>query len=149
MQAKDFFRQVRAAEKELKILRTKLRHFEELGMSMSGSASTIGNKRRGTSRVELAACGAVDATMDLEKQRREYLAIIARAEHVIRQITQERYRQILEYHYICGKSLRWISDELEYKDPNSVYRAHGWALKEAQKILNKQEKQSNENGNAI
>ena len=139
MKAKDFFRQVRVAESELKVLNAKLQHYEDLGMSLGGSSGTIGNKRRGSSRVELAACGAVDATTDLEKQRREYLAIIARAEHVIRQITQERYRQILEYYYICRKSFRWISDELEYKDPNSVYRAHGWALKEAQKILNKQE----------
>ena len=139
MRAKDFFRQVRAAEKELKILRTKLRHFEELGMSIGGRAGVIGNKNRGTSRVELAACGAVDASMDLSRQIAEYMAIIARAEHVIRQIPQERYRQILEYHYICGKSLRWVSDELEYKDQNSIYRAHGWALSAAQKILNRQE----------
>ena len=96
MKAKDFFRQVRVAESELKVLNAKLQHYEDLGMSLSGSSGTIGNKHRGSSRVELAACGAVDATMDLEKQRRVYLAIIARAEHVIRQINQERYRQILE-----------------------------------------------------
>ena len=137
MKAKDFFRQVRVAESELKVLNAKLQHYEDLGMSLGGSAGVIGNKHRGSSRVELAACGAVDATTDLEKQRREYLEIIAKAEHVIKQIRQERYRQILEYYYICRKSFRWISDELEYKDPNSVYRAHGWALKEAQKILNR------------
>ena len=145
MKAKDFFQQVRIAEKELKILNAKLRHFEDLGMSMGGASGVIGNKHRGSSRVELAACGAVDATMDLEKQRREYMAIIAHAEQVIKQIAQERYRMILEYHYICGKSLRWISDELEYKDQNSIYRAHGWALSAAQKILNRLEKQ-NDNG---
>jgi hypothetical protein len=139
MKAKDFFRQVRVAENELKVLNEKLRHYEELGMSISGTSGTIGNKQRGTSRVELAACGAVDASMDYEKQRREYMAIIRRAERIIDQIPQEKYRQILSYHYLCGKSLRWISDELDYTDPNSIYRAHGWALKEAQKILNKDE----------
>jgi len=142
MKAKDFFRQVRVAEKELKILNAKLRHFEELGMSMGGASGVIGNKHRGSSRVELGACGAVDATMDLEKQKREYLAIISRAEQVIRQIEQERYRQILEYYYICGKSFRWISDELEYNDRNSIYRAHGWALSKAQEVLNRMEKQN-------
>ena len=137
MKAKDFFRQVRVAESELKVLNAKLQHYEDLGMSLGSSSGTIGNKHRGSSRVELAACGAVDATTDLEKQRREYMAIIARAEQVIKQISQEKYRLILDYRYICGKSFRWISDELEYNDPNSIYRAHGWALKEAQKILNR------------
>jgi hypothetical protein len=65
------------------------------------------------------------------------MAIISRAERVIKQIPQEKYRQILEYKYLCGKSFRWISDELDYTDPNSIYRAHGWALKEAQKVLNR------------
>lgn len=139
MRAKELFRMVRTAESELKILNAKIQHYEELGMSMSmGSNSGMpGSGNRGTSRVEIAACGAVDATMDLEKQKREYLAIIAKAEHVIKMLPQERYRQILTYRYICGKSLRWISDELEYTDQNSIYRAHGWALKEAQKILDK------------
>ena len=138
MKAKDFFRQVRFAESELKVLNAKLQHFEDLGMSIGSRSEVIGSKSRGTSRVELAACGAVDTSLDLERQKRDYLAIIARAEHVIRQIRQEKYRQILEYRYICNKSFKWISDELDYTDPNSIYRAHGWALKEAQKILNKE-----------
>lgn len=143
MKAKDFFRQVRIAETELKVLNAKRQHYLDLGISMGGSSGTgaIGNKNRSTSRVELAACGAVDAMQDLEEQRKRYLAIIARAEKVISQITQEKYRQILDYRYICGKSFRWISDELEYNDTNSIYRAHGWALKEAQKILNREEKE--------
>lgn len=138
MKAKDFFRQVRYAESEIKILNAKIQHYEDLGISISGSAGVVGNKHRGTSRVELAAIGTVDATLDLERQKREYVAIIARAEHVIRQIQQERYRQILNYRYLCGKSFRWISDELEYNDPRSIYRAHGFALARAQEILDRE-----------
>jgi len=52
-------------------------------------------------------------------------------------VPQERYRQILTYRYLCGWTFRSISDELEYNDPNSVYRAHGWALHEAQTVLNR------------
>lgn len=139
MKAKDFFRQVRYAESEIKILNAKIQHYEDLGISMGGASGVIGNKNRGTSRVELAAIGTVDATLDLERQKREYVAIIARAEHVIRQIPQERYRQILNYRYLCGKSFRWISDELEYNDPRSIYRAHGFALARAQEILDRSE----------
>ena len=140
MKAKEFFRQVQRAESELKILNEKLRHYEDLGFSMGGASGMIGNKNRGSSRVELAACGAVDALQDVRTKQRELMAIVKRAERIIKQIPQEKYRQLLEYKYICGKSFRWISDELEYNDPNSVYRAHGWALKEAQKILNEEEK---------
>ena len=140
MTAKEFFRQVRHAESELKILNAKLAHYEDLGFSMGGIAGGTGNAHRSASRVEMAAVGAVDALRDLEQQKREFLAIIARAEHVIKMVPQERYRQILTYRYLCGWTFRSISDELEYNDPNSVYRAHGWALHEAQVVINAQEK---------
>ena len=139
MKAKEFFRQVQRAESELKILNEKLRHYEDLGFSMGGASGVIGNKNRGSSRVELAACGAVDALMGLEDKRAAYMAIIARAEAVIDKIPQDKYRKLLTYRYLCQWSFRSISDELHYNDPNSIYRAHGWALAEAQKILNEEE----------
>ena len=111
MTAKEFFRQVRRAERELKIIKAKLEHYEDLGFSLGGAVGVIGNKQRGSSRV--------------------------------RQVPQEKYRLILTYMYLLGKSPKWISDELEYNDPNSVYRAKGWALWEAQQIMNKQEEWKN------
>lgn len=140
MTAKEFFRQVRRAERELKIIKAKLEHYEDLGFSLGGAVGVIGNKQRGSSRVEMAAIGKVDVLRDLVDQQREYMGIIARAEDIIRQVPQEKYRLILTYMYLLGKSPKWISDELEYNDPNSVYRAKGWALWEAQQIMNKQEK---------
>ena len=135
---------MRRAEKELKLLNAKLEHYEELGFPSGGIVSGTGNAHRGASRVELAACGAVDALRDLYDTRRDFLAIIARAEHIISLIPQEKYRQLLSYYYILGKSPKWISDELAYKDPNSVYRAKGWALWEAQKILDREEQHENQ-----
>lgn len=136
MKAKEFFRQVRIAESELKVINAKLQHYEEIGLNISNPIGSIGGGQKGRSRVELAAIGAVDASEDLLKQKQAYLALITRAEQVIRNIPQEKYRQILNYHYLIGKSLPWISDELDYQDRNSIYRAHGWALAAAQKILN-------------
>ena len=141
MTAKEFFRQVRRAENELKVLNAKLEHYEELGFSSGGIVSGTGNAHRGTSRVELAACGAVDALRDLYDARRDFLAVIARAEGIIRKVPQEKYRMLLSYYYILGKSPKWISDELGYRDPNSVYRAKGWALWEAQKVMNREEQE--------
>lgn len=126
---------MRIAEKALKLIRAKAAHYEEIGLSISAPAGRIGSGSRGTSRVEVAAIGTVDAMVDLEKQKRDYLAIIARAEKIISRMPHEKYRQILTYRYLCGWSFRSISDELGYSDPNSVYRSHGWALVEAQKIM--------------
>ena len=86
----------------------------------------------------MAAVGMVDVTDSLKTEIAKYKAEIQKAEKLIEQIPAERYRQILTYRYLCGWSLKSISDELGYKDQNSIYRAHGWALAEAQKILNKQ-----------
>ena len=139
MTAKQYFHRVAAAERELRMLNAKIEHFRDLGISLGSGiiGGGVRNPDRSRSRVEIAACGATDASMSINEQQRELMAIIAQAEALIRKVPQQRYRDILTYRYICGKSLRWISDELDYTDPNSIYRAHGWALKEAQKVLDK------------
>lgn len=140
MKAKEFFRQVQRAERELKLLKAKVQHFEDLGLQITSHIGGIGAKQRGASKTEAAAVGYLDSTANLTKQIYDYTALIARAEQVINAVQQEKYRQILTYRYLCGWSFRSISDELKYNDPNSVYRAHGWALTEAQKVLNMEEK---------
>ena len=139
MTAKEFFPLVRKAESELKVLNAKLEHYEELGFSMGGIAGGSGNRNRSASRVEMAAVGAVDTLRDLYDQRREYLAIIGRAERIIGKVQQDKFRKLLNYLYILGKSMRWISDELGYKDPNSVYRCKGAALSAAQRVMDEEE----------
>lgn len=146
MKAKDYFRRVLRAESELKLLREKVRHYEELGLTITSNTSAVGGHHQGSSRVELAAVGAVDATRNLDEQIKYYTGVVARAEQVIRQIPQEKYRQILTYRYICGWSLKSISDELDYSDPNSIYRAHGYALSEAQGIINRLKDETGVNG---
>jgi hypothetical protein len=139
MRAKEFFRQVAIAEAELKVIRAKISHYEALGMPSGGIAGSCAKgSNRNASRVEIGAIAAADALTDLEHQLKLYEDIVTKAEHIIRQIPQVKYRQLLSYHYVCGKSLRWVSDELDYTDPNSVYRAHGWALAAAQKIMDQE-----------
>lgn len=138
MRAKEFFAQVKDAEEKLKMLNEKIQHWEELGFSMGGMASGSGNRHNATSRVELAACGAADVLTDIQERRAAYLALISRAEGIIEKIPQERYRKLLDYHYLCGKSLKWVSDELDYTGENSIYKAHGYALAEAQKVMDQE-----------
>lgn len=141
MTAKQYFLSVLAAEKELKLIRAKIRHYEDIGYSITGGSmdSPVVSHSRGSSRVEAAAMGIFDATRALEQKAREYVAEIQRAERLIAKLPQERYRQILTLRYLCGWSFRSISDELHYQDQKSVYRAHGWALKAAGEILKGEE----------
>jgi len=140
MTAKEYFVRVNAAERKIKILVAKLNHFEDLARTITSNTSALGGHQAGTSRVEQAAVGIVDATTRLRAEIEKYSAIITDAEKLIEQIPQERYRDILTLRYLCNWSFRSISDECHYQDPKSVYRAHGWALIEAQKILREQEK---------
>lgn len=137
MRARDYFRQVRIAERELKMTRAKIRHFQDVAYSITGGSldSPVVSHSLGPSRVETAAMGIYDATRALERQAEGFIEVIRRAEELIRQIPQEKYREILTLRYLAGWSWRSISDELRYQDEKSVYRAHGWALREAQKIL--------------
>ena len=142
MKAKDFFRQVARAEREMKLLQAQVRHYEDLGFSISGGGmdSPVVSHSRGSSRVEASAIGIYSATEELRAKIADFEAVVRHARLVIDQVAQEKYRQILTLRYLAGWSFRSISDELRYNDPNSIYRAHGWALNEAQKVLNREGK---------
>lgn len=142
MNAKAFFKQVQNAERELKLLKAQIQHFEDLGLSITGGGmdSPVVSHSRGSSRVEASAMGIFDSTQKLEAIVKEYQVIINKAQQVIWKIPQDKYRQILTLRYLAGWSFRSISDELKYNDPKSVYKAHGWALTEAQKVLDKMQR---------
>lgn len=137
MRAKAYFQRVRLAERDLKLTRAKIRHFQDVAYSITGGSldSPVVSHSLGPSRVETAAMGIYDATQALERQAEAFIAVIRDAERVIAQIPQAKYREVLTLRYLAGWTWKSISDELRYQDEKSVYKAHGWALTEAQKIL--------------
>lgn len=140
MKARDYFRRVLAAENELKLIRAKIRHFQDIGFSITGGSldSPVVSHSLGSSRVETAAMGIFEAQKALLDQERYYVSLITQAQDLVASVAKERYRQILTLRYLAGWSWRSISDELHYEDPKSVFKAHGYALREAQKLLDKQ-----------
>ena len=142
MKAKFYFMRIRAAERELKLIRAKLRHYQDIAYSITGGSmdSPVVSHSRGASRVETAAMGIYEATKALSEQEKEYVSFITQAEQIVASVPKERYRQILTLRYMADWSWRSISDELGYHDPKSVYKAHGYALQAAQEILDKNEK---------
>lgn len=128
---------VRASEAEMRLLRAKKRHYEDMGFSITPQLTGMpGSGQRGISKVEMAAVGMVDILADLKAQIEKHAKIISEAENLIARIPQEKYRQLLTLRYLAGMSWPSISDEMGYKDKNSVYRAHGYALIEAGKVKN-------------
>ena len=139
MKARDYFRQIRSLERELKLLRARIRHYNDIGLSITGGSmdSPVVSHSRGSSRVETAAIGLYEAKSALEHQVEEYVIRIHEAEQIVASVAKERYRQILTLRYLADWTWKSISDELGYRDPKSVYKAHGYALAAAQEILDK------------
>ena len=139
MKAKDYFRQIRSIERELKLLRARIRHYNDIGLSITGGSmdSPVVSHSRGSSRVETAAIGLYEAKSALERQVEEYVIRIREAEQMVGFLANERYRQILTLRYLAVWTWKSISDELGYRDPKSVYKAHGYALNAVQEILDK------------
>ena len=135
MRASEMFHAAQQAEEELKILRARVRHYDDLGLTITSTGNASGSGNRGASRVEIAVVGMIDAARDLEAKMAHYAAIVAHAENVISRIESQKFRQILTLHYLCGWKLPKVGEALGYEDRNSVYRAHGWALVEMQKVM--------------
>ena len=130
-EAKAYLQRVAFAEREIKTLKARIAHYEDLGLSITAfRTDTPVIASKGASRVEMAAVGIVDSLGSLDTNLRAYEAIVGDAEKRIRKIPQENYRRLLTLRYLCGMSFRSVSDELRYEDRNSIYRAHGYALLE-------------------
>lgn len=132
---KAYLAAVRDAERQLWMIARKREHYQAMAIRMGGMSEVHVRSSDQHSAVESAAVHLADLEADLDAAEQHYAALVREAEELIQQIPQEPYRMVLTLRYILGHSWRTISDEMDYKDPKSVFRAHGWALKEAQKVL--------------
>ena len=136
MTAKEFMLSVHRAEQELLVIKAKMNHFNDLMVAIGAhTGSPVIGKPSGASKTETAAVGLVFLTGQMEAKICEYTALIKKAEDLISKIQSDKFRKILTLKYICDWSWRSIQDELGYKDEKSVYRCHGYALKELQKLM--------------
>lgn len=135
MSAKEFFEQVRQAERELYLIRRKQAHWEEVATRLSGVSEVHIRSTDMHSPTEMAGVNLADLDSQMQEEAQRYLEIERKARWVIDHIPQQRFREVLTLRYICCHSWKTISDEMEYQDEKSVYRVHGWALQAAEKIL--------------
>lgn len=138
MKAKDYFLRARSAEQDIRRLTALREHYMEMGSQIASHwGNTPPNSASNSSKVESAVCGLLEAEEGVLKEWRAYEKIILEAELVISKVRQSKFRQILTLHYLCGLSLAETGRKLEYIGENSIYRAHGWALVEAQKVIDR------------
>lgn len=136
MMAKEFLLSVQKAEKELLVISAKKRHYLDLAQSIGAKISgTVVQASKGASKTEIAALGLYEMEKMLEEKEKEYVELIKKAEELLAKIKQDKFRDLLTYKYICNWSWRSIRDQLGYKDEKSVYRCHGYALRELQKLM--------------
>lgn len=137
MTAKMYLLSVQRAERELKILSSRRRHYmdliEAIGSNMA--KAVVVKTSGGSSKTETAAIGLIEFTDKLAEKEKEYVALIQKAEKLIDSIKQDKFREVLKRRYLAGESWKTIRDEMGYKDEKSVFRCHGYALRELQKLM--------------
>lgn len=136
MKAKQFFMRARSAERDIRRLESMRDHYMAMGATKTAQIGGIGSRTiNNSSKVERAVLGALEAEMGISEELNMYRQIIREAENVISRVPQERFREILTLHYLAGMALADIARSMGYKHTENLYRAHGWALAAAQKII--------------
>ena len=135
MTIKEFFRQVREAERELYLIRRQQEHIRKMAVSLRGMSQNGIRSPYRRSRVEDAGVRIADLEAALNERVMAYNELVERAQRIIDQIPQVKFREVLTLRYLCGHSWRTVSDEMDFEDPKSVYRVHGLALMAAKKFF--------------
>lgn len=134
--AKMFLLSVQKAENELRIISARKRHYNDLIAAIGANMRPVVVQTSGnSSKVETAAIGLVDLVEKLSAKERDYVALVQKAEALIDTLPQTKFREVLKRKYLAGESWKTIRDEMGYKDEKSVFRCHGYALKELQKLM--------------
>lgn len=131
-----FLERAMEAEKEIKRLRDREKRYREMAEGLGGGTGGVGGHGGGArSRLEEAVAELDELREYVAKRVKELAQEIMEVESVIEGVKTERYREVLERRYLHDEMWLRVSKEMGYQDEKSVYRVHGWAIKEAEKVL--------------
>ena len=65
----------------------------------------------------------------------EWMQLLRDADRVISMIPKARHREVLQYRYLCGLTWEGVRIAMKYSDVRSAHKVHGWALRDAEKIM--------------
>jgi len=137
MQSKEYWQSILEMSLELRHLRERAEHYADRISSISSPnlSGTPPGGHNEHSRVEDAASAHLDALTAYDVKVAEYREELEGARRIIQQVKPARYRRLLELRYLEAASWREITRALGYKNKNSVFTAHHWALVHAGKHL--------------
>lgn len=135
MNAKQYFRRIRDTERRIAELKARQAHIRDLAygnmrLSSSGVRSSSGNH----SRLETAVIRLLDMDDRIAAELQACHDQIAEARALIDRIHEETYRSLLSMHYVSGLHWETIAQTMNYSVAH-IYRLHGLALREADRIL--------------
>ena len=135
MDVKELLRQLPQMEARIRSKEAQIRKYRE--MATRATSSTEAARVSGTgsrSRVEDAVVKICDLEAEVRRELYELEARRGQAVSVIGRVSDIRFRDVLEMHYITGWSLRRVAAEMHY-DERWVQILHGKALNAAREIF--------------
>lgn len=136
MTAKEFFRGIREDQRVIRAIQRRRERYLEMATYVGGLGDVAVHGGERKSRVEEAAISLADLAEELGDAARAYVDRARMAERILQEMTP-RYQEILTRRYILCEPWEAIGAAMQYQGGKSVYRAHGWALQEAQKIMDR------------
>ena len=127
--ARQFLREVRHAHFRLEALCARAERYREMATRATGRTDALrvsGTPNR--SKVESYVLELVDMHDELQKEISRLRGLQSQAEKMISQVTDERYRCVLELRYLCGMDWQDVADRLHYS-LRWVHKLHAEALK--------------------
>lgn len=135
MTVKEWFRSVRGIEPRIRSKEEQIRRYRDMAERATGSMTALrvsGGESR--SKVESGVVGYImaetaigDELWKLVQLRRDVMAVISA-------MPDQRYRDVMEWHYLTGWTWERIAAEMQ-REVQWVYVLHGYALNSAREIL--------------
>ncbi len=139
MKAKEYFRQISRIETMIKSKMRRAELFREIASSVSSpkySDMPRPPQRKSTSLMEDAINKAIDLEKEIKEDERKLNELKIEALELIGKIENNNSQTVLILRYFEKKSWEEIKD-LIYYSLSGVYKLHGNALNEIDKLINK------------
>jgi len=139
LKAKTFLKEAKHLDTMINSKIVQIKQLNELAVNASSVMTGMPhNPNRGRSTMADAIGCIVDLQAEINRDIDTLVGIKRKIRDVINAVPQQEYRAILEKRYLCLESWEKISSEMVC-DLRWLYRLHGRAIVEVQKILDAKE----------
>ena len=118
--------QYQAIERRINRLLDEKKRWEEKAVAISPSYSDM-PKGRTSDKIQSAVCRIIELEQDIDREIDEQIDLREYIKTAISELQDERLQDLMKYKYIDGKTLEWISVEMNYSYKQTC-RLHGTAL---------------------